>query len=105
MQRHDNLISHVLNVLNTNPIVKNIYLFGSCARCEESWSSDVDLLVVVDDSATDTGLRQISTECVPENYRAPELDIVIYREASLRSESFFLDCIRKDWRLLYENVL
>jgi len=105
MQRHVELINHAVSVLTASPNVQRVYLFGSCARGDESWSSDVDLLVVVDDSIVDTDIRLLSMSCIPDDSRTPELDIAVYRESTLATDTFFLQQARQDWRLLYENLL
>ena len=100
MQRHDELIAFAVDRLASNPAVKNIYLFGSCSRKEENWSSDVDLFVVVDDATPDCEIRLMSNEIVPEDYRCPELDVVVYRKSSLEKDTFFLQQVKKDWKVL-----
>ena len=100
MQRHDKLISFAVDKLTANPVVKNIYLFGSCSRGDEAWSSDVDLFVVVDDAATNREIRLLSCEAVPEEFECPELDVCVYRESSLRNDTFFHQQVKKDWRQL-----
>ena len=99
MQRHDELIAYAVGKLESNPVVKNIYLFGSCSRDEETWSSDVGLLVV-DDTVSNKEIRLLSCECVPEDFECPELDVSVYKESSLDKDNFFLQRVKKDWRLL-----
>ena len=105
MKRHDDLISYVLPILSDNPFVQKVYLFGSCARNTETWGSDVDLFVVVDDSISDQEIRQLQTSAVPDDFRLPEVDIVVYRTSSLSEPSFFISQTERDRRLLCEKLL
>ena len=96
MLRHNQLLDDVLPKLQGHKLVKQIYLFGSCARKEEEWASDVDLLLIVDDKATDREIRLLSHECYPDDFSVPELDIVVYRESSMSSRNFFLQQVQKE---------
>ena len=47
-ERHQEAIEYALNILSANPYksyIDKIYMFGSCARKEQRYTSDVDLLV------------------------------------------------------------
>jgi len=79
-------------------------LFGSCARGEEKYSSDVDLLLVVSDSMSGSDIRKISLDCFVDDLTLPDADIVVYKESTLAESSFFISQVKKDWRLIYENV-
>ena len=105
MKRHDELVAYALPRLAQNDFVQKVYLFGSCARQTETWDSDVDLFVVVDDAITDREIRQLQLSAVPEDYRMPEVDIAVYRNSSLNDTSFFVSQTQSDWRLLYEKLL
>ena len=105
MKRHEDLISHALPILSRNPYVQKVYLFGSCARNTENWNSDVDLFVIVDDAISNKEIRGLQTSAVPDDFRLPEVDIVVYRSGSLDETSFFISQTEQDRRLLYEKLL
>lgn len=47
-ERHNQALYHALGVIKKSaiaPFVKELYLYGSCARKEEEWDSDVDLFM------------------------------------------------------------
>lgn len=43
-------IPQMTSYLNTMPVIKKLWIFGSCARGEETYDSDVDFLVNYDRS-------------------------------------------------------
>ena len=51
-ERHKNAMTYALKKIQQSPIalyVKNVILYGSCARGEASWGSDVDLCVFLNE--------------------------------------------------------
>ena len=51
-ERHKNAMTYALKKIQQSPIalyVKNVILYGSCARGEASWGSDVDLCVLLNE--------------------------------------------------------
>ena len=58
-ERHKNAMTYALKKIQQSPIavyVKNVILYGSCARGEASWGSDVDLCVLLNED-----VRQLPT--------------------------------------------
>lgn len=51
------LVHSVEYLVETVPDLEEIYLFGSCARGDVKWSSDVDLAVITKNAVTDHALR------------------------------------------------
>ena len=52
-QRQRNAAEYALKVIQSScikPYIKTIYLYGSCARGEEKYSSDVDLFLELSES-------------------------------------------------------
>ena len=52
-KRHRDAVSYAINQLNDYPLasyIKEIYLYGSCARGEERFDSDVDLCIILKES-------------------------------------------------------
>lgn len=104
MLRHDKLADYVLENIESNGNVLKAFVFGSYARGEEKWGSDVDFLLVVNDSTQDAEIRNIVLNLSPDDYTLPELDITVYRESNVAKDSFFLSQVKKDWRLVYEKL-
>lgn len=51
-ERHKKAMTYALQKIQQSPIalyVKNVILYGSCARGEASWGSDVDLCVLLNE--------------------------------------------------------
>ena len=63
-------VETVSRILGSN--VECVILYGSCAMGDYSYSSDVDLLVVVKDLAFNT--RLLRTTCTPDDYTLPDVD-------------------------------
>jgi hypothetical protein len=61
-QRHDQSLKHALHVLKKDffEYIDRIYLYGSCARSQQRYSSDVDLLVVVSEDTPSRVMGQLS---------------------------------------------
>lgn len=51
------MIQCVDYIVKVVPDVEEIYLFGSCARGEAKWNSDVDIAIVTEERITDRTLR------------------------------------------------
>lgn len=52
-KRHERAISYALQQMKASPLspfVNNVILYGSCARKEQRWRSDVDLCMVLSPS-------------------------------------------------------
>jgi len=67
-QPHKDTLAYMLTKLQDYPIVKNIILFGSCARQTPSQHSDIDLALIVSEPITpeeewdiDYGIRNWET--------------------------------------------
>lgn len=87
------------------PFINEIWLYGSCARNEENYMSDVDLLVMIPEEYFEKKiLRQIKTET--PGYKLPDVDIHC-DIGNLYNEEYNEDCyiknIRKDAIKIYEK--
>lgn len=51
-ERHQKALNYAINQIRLSPLypyLKELYLFGSCARNEQKWRSDIDLFMQLDD--------------------------------------------------------
>lgn len=54
-ERHEKALTHAVNVIRNSPIaefVKELYLYGSYARKDYKYSSDIDLFLVMEKEAS-----------------------------------------------------
>lgn len=75
-------IQHAINILKESAIadqISEVYLYGSCARGEQHYGSDVDLFVVLnkefDAKQNHKDLIQIMSYIQPNSLELPQIDI------------------------------
>lgn len=93
------MIETIREYFKTQPVLK-AWIFGSCARGEETEDSDVDILVVFDDSKP-VGLMKIANMYV-------NLKKLLQREIDLVEEGtllpFAVESANRDKKLIYERA-
>lgn len=80
--RHQDALQYAINMVQQSPLkpyVKDLILYGSCARKEQKYSSDVDLLLVLDekfleDQTLRTPMRLLKSQVSTDD---PEVDLKI----------------------------
>ena len=84
-ETYKDVLTHMLTKLQDYPIVKDIILFGSCARQEAATHSDIDLAIVVSNPISpkeewdiDNGIRNWDTNIA--------CDIIFIPEAAFERE-------------------
>lgn len=107
MHRHLESLNHALKVLGQQKYkthLQAIYLFGSCARGEERYGSDVDLMLVLD-SETDARLkRDMKSEVSPDDCNLPEVNLSFAdSKESFSTIKQFDSNVRRDGILLWER--
>lgn len=105
MDRHTKTLIYALDVLKreeNKKYIQSIYLYGSCAWCEQKYSSDVDILLFVKGMPKKRCI-QLKSEIVPEDYTLPTVDLKICEDGIKFSETFN-ENFRKDGKLLWERV-
>ena len=108
-ERHQKSLEFAINKASASrifPYIKHIILFGSCARGDFHWSSDVDLLFIMDDDfGNDAELKNdlftLRGNISPSDSGSPEVDAKFYSETNWNHQnSFFLQNVRKDGIIL-----
>lgn len=71
-------IEQILNINKENPIIQSIWVFGSCARSEEKYNSDVDILCIVNKTGNEERriMRRMRSLSINPNINYPEVDLV-----------------------------
>ena len=82
--------------------LRQIILFGSCARSQARYESDIDLLVVVKEIPSTKEILHIKSEL---NERVPiDVDLkIVSDEMFSKKEDFFLSNIKRDGVILWQN--
>ena len=87
--------------------LNKINLFGSCAREQVRYGSDVDLMYITDYDLQNSKERSLlyNTNFIDENNcRLPEVDIVLYTEQILRSGSMpFTKSVNQEGIIVWER--
>lgn len=102
-QRHEQSLLHALDILKQEcykKYIRAIYLYGSCARGEQKYHSDVDLFL--DDDVPDGVVREMRSEVVP-HYTLPEVELKTSKSDEFSSSYHFNKNIERDGRLLWER--
>lgn len=104
-QRHEQSLLHALDILKQEcykKYIRAIYLYGSCARGEQKYHSDVDLFLFLDDDVPDGVVREMRSEVVP-HYTLPEVELKTSKSDEFSSSYHFNKNIERDGRLLWER--
>ena len=108
-ERHQKSLEFAINMASASrisPHIKHIILFGSCARGDFHWSSDVDLLFIMDDdfgnhAELKNDLFMLRGNISPGDSESPEVNAKFYSETNWNHQnSFFLQNVRKDCVIL-----
>ena len=109
-QRHQKALEYALEQIRASsiaPYVNAVYLYGSCARGRETWNSDVDLLLELDEekynqSELKIELRILKAEVMTDDVKDPETDlkIVVGEEWKVNTMPFY-ENIRKEGILIW----
>ena len=82
------------------PYVTKLLLFGSCARLQQTFSSDVDLLLEVSENITEnrrTELVKLKGMVTPIDVDAPEVDLrILVGNAWEKNPMLYYKNIRRD---------
>lgn len=102
MSRHAKALKYALAVLQNKygDKIQSLYLYGSCARGDQQYDSDVDILVV-SDTLTKKEIHQMKLDVISDDYTLPEVELKI-TDGQI-SDKWFLENIKKDGVLLWEK--
>ena len=113
-ERHQRTLHKYISSVLSNEFVKyinKIYLYGSCARNEQTFYSDIDLFIVLKESINDDEFWKVksvlSGECMLcVSDAANDADIATHYTKNSEwysANDFFYEQIRKDCILLWER--
>ena len=104
MKRHEEAIIYALNEIKISkiaPYVLDVILFGSCARKEEKYESDIDLLLVLNEKAKEHEYHKaiilLKGSVSSPEINAAEVDLKItFNNDWQSSNNTIYNCIKKD---------
>ena len=102
-RRHFDRLSDVLEKLKSLP-VSDVILYGSCARSEAKYDSDIDVIVLTDNITHElqTQIRFLRSEY--GDGTGPDVDIHCYTKENYdKSETTYLKIIHKEGIILWES--
>lgn len=112
-ERHEKAIQYALRQIKLSPLypfAKEIILFGSCARKEECFNSDVDLFLVLSEEVRQTGdfarkCRALKSGVTTDEIADAETDlkICIGDKWETSNDTIYV-CIRKDGVSLWKEL-
>ena len=94
----DTIIKLIANYFKTQPVLK-AYLFGSFSRGEETESSDIDILIVLDESQH-IGLKFFGMYEDLKDLLGRKVDLVTERSLA----PFARESVNRDKILIYERA-
>lgn len=104
--RHAESLQYALDILLSDeycPYIKAIYLYGSCARCEQTEFSDIDLFLFLDENMPHKKKRTIRSDVIPDNYLLPEVDIHYSFSDRFSVDQTFQRELERDGKLIWER--
>ena len=113
-ERHQRTLHKYISSVLSNEFVKyinKIYLYGSCARNEQTFYSDIDLFIVLKENINDDEFWKVKSVlsgecmlCVSDAANDADIDIHYTKNNEWYSANdFFYEQIRKDCILLWER--
>ncbi|MDD6004541.1 MAG: nucleotidyltransferase domain-containing protein [Firmicutes bacterium] len=104
--RHQKALEYALEYLNHSVFkqyINNVILYGSCARGEENYRSDVDLLIEFDERFLDVKkemnreFRMLNSEIGTNELHDPEVDVkIVFGNEWKTNKICFFDNIKRD---------
>lgn len=103
--RHKKALDQAVQKLRTqfSNYVTAIYCYGSYARGEQKFWSDVDVLVKVSDDISPRIMRQMRAEVIPEQYDLPEVDLKFSSGEEFSTSYRFNENIKKEGKLIWKK--
>ena len=103
--RHKKALDQAVQKLRTqfSNYVTAIYCYGSYARGEQKFWSDVDVLVKVSDDTSPRIMRQMRAEVIPEQYDLPEVDLKFSSGEEFSTSYRFNENIKKEGKLIWKK--
>ncbi|MDR1358617.1 MAG: nucleotidyltransferase domain-containing protein [Coriobacteriales bacterium] len=76
---HKEALDFALQKLQDSGLCKSVWIYGSCARLEEGFLSDIDLAVIVESDLSQESIRNLQTLVLPDDYHAPDVHLTVLK--------------------------
>lgn len=107
MGRHEQSLNFALDILCSDvyePYIDAVYLYGSCARGNQRFNSDIDLLLQCSEKFTPDIGRKMRIDAMPDDWNLPEVELKFVMGEGWKTENDqFSRNLRKDGILLWER--
>lgn len=104
--RHSVSLTYALKTLNKEQYrkyINAIYLYGSCARGEQNYDSDVDIFLKLSGDTPPDVVRKMKIDVIPDDYTLPHVELNYSRGDSFSVIPQFNKNIEKDGKLLWKR--
>ena len=103
--RHEQSLKYAINVLTKDywEYVHCIYLYGSYARKDHKYNSDVDLFVCVSENTTARVAAHMRSDVVPDDYNLPIVELMISKSGLRNPSPQFMRNLERDAILLWKK--
>lgn len=105
-KRHEIALNYAVSEIVNWQYVKSvteIYLYGSYARGEQSYDSDVNIYIICSKNIPIAALRKLKMNVMPEDYNLPEVEVKFGFKSLEKETDLFHANIRKDGILLWKK--
>ena len=110
LERSKKSISYAVRQIKESvlaPYIKKLYIYGSCARGEQRYDSDVDLFMELSDEIDLTKYKNdvlfLKTKVSPLDYSLPEVDLkVVVGKAWMKNNMLYYKNVRKEGSNIWE---
>lgn len=106
LKRHAIALENAINYIKSSPdfvYVDSIYLYGSCARGQEKYNSDVDLMLCVKRDTPRSAYRGLRCCVSNGDYTLPEVNVEFANTDSFSFSKQFDENVRKDGVILWKR--
>lgn len=107
MKRHLKVLNDAIKILSEDPYrqyIEEIYLYGSCARGNEKYNSDVDLFLQCNQQLSGIVARKMRVEVMPDDIKLPDVELKFTKDDQWkRASDQFSQNIRKEGILVWKN--
>lgn len=104
--RHVQSLEYALSILLQDEYawyIRSIYLYGSCARREQKYTSDVDLFVFFDHDTPKSVIFNLKSITSPDDSDLPEVDLHCSLSNSFGFSKCYDDNLTREAKLLWER--
>lgn len=83
--------------------IQDIYLYGSYARGDHGYNSDVDIYIICTPGIPKRALRELKCMVLPEDAELPDVEVRFGFRPLEEETDFFHENVRKDGVLLWQK--